>query len=95
MSAGLRSDARFAEREVSIHVVAILGGCEITVPEDATVNVNGVGIMGAFDDSTSEAVRPGGPTIVVSGVAVMGGVDIRRRPPKRDKLDQRRARELG
>ena len=44
-------DARFAEREVSIHVVAILGGCEITVPEDATVNVNGVGIMGAFEHS--------------------------------------------
>jgi hypothetical protein len=45
------SNARFTEREVSIHVVAILGGCEITVPEDATVHVNGVGILGAFEHS--------------------------------------------
>ena len=30
-------DARFAEREVTIHIVAILGGCEVIVPEDATV----------------------------------------------------------
>ena len=52
-------DARFAEREVSIHVVAILGGCEITVPEDATVNVNGVGIMGAFEHSAQGSRQPG------------------------------------
>jgi hypothetical protein len=88
-------DANFAERTVTIHVTAILGGVEITVPEDATVRVTGIGIIGAFDDSSSEALTAGGPTIIVSGVAFIGGVDIRRRPPKRDKLDQRRARELG
>jgi hypothetical protein len=88
-------DASFAERTVTVRVTAIMGGVEITVPEDATVRVTGVGIMGAFDDSTSEAVTPGGPTIIVSGVAIMGGVDIRRKPPKRDRLDHRRARELG
>jgi hypothetical protein len=86
-------DANFAEQTVTVHVTAIMGGVEITVPEDANVRVTGVGIMGAFDDSTSEATGPGGPTIVVSGLALMGGVDIRRRPPKRDQLDQRRNRE--
>jgi Domain of unknown function (DUF1707)/Cell wall-active antibiotics response 4TMS YvqF len=92
-------DARFAEREVSIHVVAILGGCEITVPEDATVNVNGVGIMGAFEHSAQGAgVSAGGPVINISGVAFMGGVDVTRKPPKkskRDKLEAKRLRELG
>jgi Domain of unknown function (DUF1707)/Cell wall-active antibiotics response 4TMS YvqF len=90
-------DARFAEREVSIHVVAILGGCEITVPEDATVNVNGVGIMGAFEHSAQGSGRPGGPVINISGVAFMGGVDVTRKPPKkskRDKLEAKRRREL-
>jgi hypothetical protein len=91
-------DARFAEREVSIHVVAILGGCEITVPEDATVNVNGVGIMGAFEHSAQGAgISAGGPVINISGVAFMGGVDVTRKPPKkskRDKLEARRRREL-
>ena len=90
-------DARFAEREVSIHVVAILGGCEITVPEDATVNVNGVGIMGAFEHSAQGSGSPGGPVINISGVAFMGGVDVTRKPPKkskRDKLEAKRRREL-
>jgi hypothetical protein len=91
-------DARFAEREVSIHVVAILGGCEITVPEDATVNVNGVGIMGAFEHSAQgSGISAGGPVINISGVAFMGGVDVTRKPPrksKRDKLEAKRRREL-
>jgi len=91
-------DARFAEREVSIHVVAILGGCEITVPEDATVNVNGVGIMGAFEHSAQgSGISAGGPVINISGVAFMGGVDVTRKPPKkskRDKLDAKRRSEL-
>jgi hypothetical protein len=92
-------DARFAEREVSIHVVAILGGCEITVPDDATVNVNGVGIMGAFEHSAQGSPSSGdGPVINISGVAFMGGVDVVRKPPKkskREKLDAKRQRELG
>jgi hypothetical protein len=93
-------DARFSESEVSIHVVAIMGGCEITVPEDATVHVTGVGIMGAFDHSVAGSGRAGGPVINVSGVAVMGGVEVKRRAPrvpkkdKRDKLNDRQPGEL-
>jgi Domain of unknown function (DUF1707)/Cell wall-active antibiotics response 4TMS YvqF len=90
-------DAQFAEREVSIHVVAILGGCEITVPEDATVNVNGVGILGAFEHSAQGSGGSGGPVINISGVALLGGVDVTRKPPKkskRDKLEAKRRREL-
>jgi hypothetical protein len=90
-------EARFSEREVSIHVVAIMGGCEITVPEDATVHVTGVGIMGAFEHSVAGAGSPGGPVIHVSGVALMGGVEVKRKPPKkakREKLQSRRTGEL-
>jgi len=90
-------EARFAEREVSIHVVAIMGGCEITVPEDATVHVTGIGIMGAFDHSTDGVGSPGGPVINVSGVALMGGVEVKRKAPKkskREKLDAKRRAEL-
>jgi hypothetical protein len=86
-------DARFSEREVSVHVTAILGGCEITVPEDATVNVNGVGIMGAFEHSAQGV--PGsseGPVINISGVAIMGGVDVTRKPPKKSKRDKLEAK---
>jgi hypothetical protein len=90
--------ARFADREVTIHVVAIMGGCEITVPEDATVNVTGIGIMGAFEHSAQgSGTGTGGPVINISGVAFMGGVDVTRKPPKKtkqEKLEAKRLREL-
>jgi hypothetical protein len=91
-------DAQFSEPEVSIHVVAIMGGCEITVPEDAIVHVTGVGIMGAFEHSVAGAGVPGGPVINVSGVAIMGGVDVKRKPkklPKKAKADKLRSRDTG
>jgi hypothetical protein len=90
-------EARFSAPEVSIHVVAIMGGCEITVPEDATVRVTGIGIMGAFDHVTTGTGLTGGPVITVNGLALMGGVDVKRRPvetPKRDRLRPRQVGEL-
>jgi hypothetical protein len=88
-------EARFAQREVTIHIVAIMGGCEITVPEDATVHVTGVGIMGAFDHSSPGTGTADGPVITINGLALMGGVDVKRRAPrkpKQDKLDKLQAK---
>ena len=73
-------DARFAEREVSIHIVAIMGGCEVIVPEDATVRVTGVGILGAFEHSDSGGGSPDGPVITINGLGLLGGVDVKRKP---------------
>jgi hypothetical protein len=73
-------EATFEDREVTINIVAIMGGCEITVPEDANVRVTGVGIMGAFEHSEAKAGTPDGPIITISGVAFMGGVDVKRKP---------------
>jgi hypothetical protein len=85
-------DARFAEREVTIHIVAIMGGAEVIVPEDATVRVTGIGIMGAFDHTDAGTGAPGGPVITVNGVAFMGGVDVKRRPTMQDYRDARQQR---
>lgn len=91
-------DARFAEHTVTIHTVAIMGGVEITVPEDANVRVTGVGIMGGFDHAASGGGTPGGPTIFVDGVALMGGVEVRRKrsrsAKKAGKLDAKPDRAL-
>ena len=90
-------EARFAEPVVTIHVVAIMAGIEITVPEDVTVRVTGIGIMGGFDHGASATGTAGGPTIIVNGVALMGGVEVRRRPlkkSKRGRLESRRTGEL-
>jgi hypothetical protein len=74
-------DARFAERTVTIHTVAIMGGIEIIVPEDAQVDVTGFGFMGAYDHAATGTGGPDGPTIRVNGLAFMGGVEVKRRPP--------------
>jgi hypothetical protein len=87
-------DARFAERTVTIHAVAFMGGIEIIVPEDSQVDVTGFGFMGAFDHSAHGAGQPDGPVIKINGLAFMGGVEVKRRPPKsaskREKIEAKR-----
>jgi Domain of unknown function (DUF1707) len=94
-------EARFAAPQVTIRAVAIMGGIEIIVPEDAEVHVSGIGIMGGFDHRASGAGAPGAPRIIVTGLAFWGGVSVERRPPeeelrrrklerKRQKLERRR-----
>jgi hypothetical protein len=85
-------EARFEEREVSIHIVAILGGCEVIVPEDATVRVTGVGILGAFEHSDSGGGSPDGPIITIDGLALLGGVDVKRKPTQQAMRDARQLR---
>jgi hypothetical protein len=85
-------EARFEDREVSIHIVAILGGCEVIVPEDATVRVTGVGILGAFEHSDSGGGTADGPVITIDGLALLGGVDVKRKPTAQVAQDARRLR---
>jgi hypothetical protein len=85
-------EARFEDREVNINIVAIMGGCEITVPEDANVRVTGVGIMGAFEHSEPGTGSADGPTITISGVALMGGVDVKRKPTLQAAREARQRR---
>jgi DUF1707 SHOCT-like domain len=85
-------DARFSERQVTIHVVAIMGGCEVIVPDDATVYVTGIGILGAFEHTESSGGSPDGPVITVNGVAFMGGVEVKRKPTTEAAGDARQRR---
>ena len=87
-------EARFAEREVNIHIVAFLGGCEIIVPEDATVRVTGVGVMGAFEHTGAGTGSPDGPVITINGMAFMGGVDVKRKPTN-ESITEARERRLA
>ncbi|TMR37538.1 DUF1707 domain-containing protein [Actinomadura geliboluensis] len=85
-------EARFTEGQVTIRALAIMGGVEIIVPDDITVHVKGLGIMGGFDQRASGPGVPGSPTVVVKGFAFWGGVGVKRRKRRKDKrreeLDQ-------
>ncbi|MER7828364.1 DUF1707 domain-containing protein [Streptomyces sp. NPDC096097] len=71
-------EAEFAQREVVINCVAVMGGIEITVPPGVEVDVRGFGFMGAFDqrDNPGPAER-GAPRVVVTGFAFWGGVEVK------------------
>jgi hypothetical protein len=86
-------EAQFSEPEVTIHAYTLMGGIEITVPEDVDVDVSGVAFMGGFDHNASGPGVPGAPRVRIIGFALMGGVDVRRKPQKAIK-NARADREL-
>ena len=72
-------EARFAAEEVRIRAFAIMGGIEVIAPDDLTVHVKGLPIMGGFDPSASGPGAPGAPRVTVSGFSFWGGVAVRRK----------------
>ncbi len=75
-------DATFAEAETTIKAVAVMGGMEITVPEDADVEIGAFGLMGGVDHGGEGPGAPGAPRIRITGVAVMGGIEVKRAPAR-------------
>ncbi|CAL9551324.1 DUF1707 domain-containing protein [Streptomyces sp. Tu 3180] len=91
-------EANFADREVVINAVAIMGGIDVVVPPGVEVVVRGIGIMGGFDHR-EEGVpgEPGAPRVIVTGFAFWGGVGVQRKLPRADKQrlrEERRRQKL-
>jgi Domain of unknown function (DUF1707)/Cell wall-active antibiotics response 4TMS YvqF len=85
-------EAQFSEPEVTLHAYTLMGGIQITVPEDVDVDVSGIAFMGGFDHNASGPGVPGAPRLRVIGFAMMGGVEVRRKALKKK---QRKALEGG
>lgn len=80
--------ARFAEKYSTITAVTLMGGIDITVPDDVIVEVSGIGLMGAFESQDKGPVgNPpvNAPVLKVTGLALMGGVNVVRKPSKRPR----------
>ena len=92
-------EAEFEDMEVTINASCWMGGIAITVPEGLNVQVHGFGFMGGYSGSPAGPVDPDAPTVHIRGFAFMGGVDVKRKPPRQPKGDQRldgdRRGELG
>ena len=90
-------EAQFSEPVVTLHAYTVMGGIQITVPEDVEVDVSGVAFMGGFDHNASGPGVPGAPQVRVLGFALMGGVEVRRKPvkAKRAPADDGRQRAVG
>ncbi|MGX4691968.1 DUF1707 SHOCT-like domain-containing protein [Streptomyces sp. JNUCC 63] len=86
-------EANFADHEVEINCVAIMGGVDVVVPPGVEVVVRGVGIMGGFDHREDGApAEPGAPRVIVTGVAFWGGVGVRRKVTEAERRRQKEER---
>ena len=86
-------DARFTSRETVIHAFGFWAGIDIYVNAHTRVIVDGVGIMGTFDqgrDKVDAVLGPDSPVVRVNGLALMAGITVQRRPMPGD-----RKRRLG
>ena len=70
------NNAKIYKDEATLTVNAIFGGIELIVPKDWKVVTNGTGILGGWDDKTSEKDSTVA-TLNVEGSAIFGGVTIR------------------
>ena len=86
MWAGITLDlreARLTSRETVIYANAIWAGIDIIVNEHTHVIVDGIGIMGGFEqarDKVAPVVGPESPVVRVKGIALMAGVSVQRKP---------------
>jgi hypothetical protein len=91
-------EANFADGEVVINCVAIMGGMNVVVPPGVEVVVRGIGIMGGFDHREEGVpAEPGAPRVVVTGFAFWGGVGVERKVTRAERLrlkEERRREKL-
>jgi hypothetical protein len=79
------TEASFADHEVVVNTVAIMGGIQIIVPEDVIVQVDGIGVMGGYDEPAAKNQPPAGsPVLRVTGFAFWGGVQVTRKSSRAD-----------
>jgi hypothetical protein len=97
-------EANFADGEVEINCMAVMGGVEVIVPPGVEVVVRGIAVMGGFDHyEEGTPSDPGAPRVIVTGFAFWGGVEVKHKITKaeqqrlkeqrrQEKLDRRSAR---
>lgn len=60
-----------------VDTFAMWGSIEIWVPRDWNIALNGMPILGSFEDKTNQVKDAPGPKLVVRGVAIMGSVEVK------------------
>lgn len=89
--------ARMASGVTELNVFTLMGGVEIVVPPGVQVEMNGIALMGGFDEKlrADAPPAPGSPVLRIGGFAMMGGVEVSVRHPGESPREARqRVREL-
>jgi hypothetical protein len=89
-------EARLGPGVTEVTAIAWMGGVEIIVPPGLQVDCNGIGIMGAFENSeaVTPVMDPSRPILRIGGLAVFGGVEVKVRYPGESARDAKRRLKL-
>ena len=89
-------EAEIEGGELTINLVAIMGGANIYVPDSVELDVGGFSLLGGNTEVGSERLpRPGAPVIRLRAWNLLGGATIFRVPPQARGLGLREARRLA
>lgn len=92
-------DLRSAEidgDEITITLVAVMGGYDLYVPDTLDVDLDDIAIMGGNDLRGSQApAAPGAPRIHVRAFSLMGGIDVWRLPADSQGRRLREAKRMA
>ena len=89
-------EAEIEGGELTLNLVAIMGGATIYIPDSVEVDVGGFSLMGGNTEIGSErSPRPGAPLIRLRTWNLMGGATIYRVPPQARGLGLKEARRLA
>ena len=80
-------EAKMTGQQAVIHVLSLMGGFELLIPDTWTVRTEVIPLMGGVDDRSAVPTNPSAPTLVLKGFVMMGGVDIRNYD-RRNPLDR-------
>ena len=89
-------EAEIEGGELTINLVAIMGGANIYIPESVELDVGGFSLMGGNTEvGADRPPRPGAPVIRILAWNLMGGATIFRVPPQARGLGRKEARRLA
>ena len=84
-------EAVLPQREITMHVVCVFGGVELTVPPEMHVTDSGSAIFGGREicADSLESLAPDAPVLRITGHCIFGGLEVRRKQRKTGKGKQK------
>ncbi len=89
-------EAEIEGGELTLNLVAIMGGANVYLPDSVEVEVGGFSLMGGHEEVGSQrSPRPGAPVVRIRIYNLMGGATIYRLPPQARGQSLSNARRLA
>lgn len=89
-------EAEIEGGELTLNLIAIMGGANIYVPDSVELEVGGFSLMGGNTEvGSTRTPRPGAPLVRIRTWNLMGGATIYRLPPQARGLGLPEARRLA